>query len=181
MSDAEAGSPDVTTGPAVAARHTTGAPRRDPVRTSGILLVIGCCLELVIWEVQRRWGWTPTPIAITETALQAVLGAGLIHSGRRWALPTLVFIAAAALITCVRSALTSAPLFDGPGMAGLVIVVSVPLVMGLLRIAPFLLLLIGQPATFRYRTAIVLFVFQQLIELGVAGLTIYTVELMRHR
>jgi hypothetical protein len=154
---------------------------RNPTRVAGTLLLIGSGLALITWAVQWRWGWTPLELAVAEAAMEAVLGIGLLRFGRTWTLPTLTFLTMTVVLSCVQTAVQTSWVFSESGIANFLTVLSVPLMLGALRLAPFLLLLTGKQTNVRYRAAIVVFALQQLIEIAVAGLAVFVGEWMATR
>ncbi|MEA2491942.1 MAG: hypothetical protein QOH21_3734 [Acidobacteriota bacterium] len=154
--------------PAIDTAPPITSPEKDAARTAGILLLVASCIDLITWAVQARWGWTPTALGVGDTALQTVLGIGLFCFGRRWALPTIVFLLTLVVFSVARSVLVSdvPPVYVGVVMLG-------PVVFGGLRLAPMLLLLTRRPTRLRSVAAISMFVLQQLVAIGLSALAIW--------
>lgn len=130
----------------------------DAIRVAGVLMLIAAASTVAVWAVSLVFNWTPSWTTALTTVTQAALGLGLYRVGRQFVIPTLLFLVgllALSLAPMAKVALqTSIVYFLGGAM------------MGSIKVAPFLLLLLGRPERARVKLAIVLFVVAELITLG---------------
>jgi len=133
------------------------------------LLLIASGVTALIWLAQMYWGWIPSTLALVETGLQVLLAHALLQFGRTLVLPTLALLAMAALIPIAKMVVR----LDVPWGMPAVIVYGVGLLFGFMRVLPFLLLFLRNPARIKHIIALSVFVLYELLVVAQAGMLIY--------